>query len=180
MLELVIPEAKYFDDVLSKFIVIAPMTLRFEHSLVSLSKWESEFEKPFLGPEERTREETQAYIRAMCLGDFPPGVLSRFTADEYNSVNKYINAKMTATTIIERPENRRPTREIITSELIYYWMVTYNIPFVCETWHLNRLLMLIKVCNHKNRPAKKMNRHELAMQRHQLNAQRRAALGTNG
>lgn len=180
MLELVVVmEEDKFDDSSSKFLPGWSQTFRFEHSLVSVSKWESFTEKPFLSKDDKTREEIQAYIRMMCLDDFPPGVFSRFTAQHYDAVNAYINAKMSATSITERPGSAM-SREIITSELIYYWMVAHNIPFECETWHLNRLLMLIKVCNHKNRPAKKMSRTEAAQQRHSLNQQRRAAMGTKG
>jgi hypothetical protein len=181
VLEIQLEAADFFDEDHEEFIDSPPATLRFEHSLVSVSKWESVFEKPFLADEPKTAEETLAYVRMMCLDDkIPPEVFSQLSSKHYDVINAYINAKMTATTINERPGSRPGFRETITSELIYYWMVSYNIPFECETWHLNRLIMLIRVCNHKQAPAKKMGRQEAAQQRHELNAQRRARLGTKG
>lgn len=180
MLELdIIIEPEGFDDSRSRFVPAKTMRLRFEHSLVSLSKWESTFEKPFLTKDDKTEKEIQAYIAAMCLDEFPPEVFSKFSAKDYDSINSYINAKMTATKIVERPGSPM-SREIITSELIYYWMIAHNIPAQYEAWHLERLLMLIRVCNHKNRPPRKMSRTEAAQQRHSLNQQRRAASGSKG
>jgi len=181
VLEIQVAEADFFDEELDQFIKRPSTTLRFEHSLVSVSKWESVFEKPFLADEPKNREQTLAYVRMMCLDEkIAPEVFSQLSPAHYDAINAYINAKMTATTINERPGSRPGFRETITSELIYYWMVSYNIPFECETWHLNRLIMLIRVCNHKQAPAKKMGRQEAAQQRHELNAQRRARLGTKG
>jgi hypothetical protein len=179
VLELEISGGEYFDEEQQKFITIWPVKLKLEHSLISVSKWESEFEKPFLGQDERTREETVAYVRHMCLGEFPPGVFSRFTAEHFNAVNAYINKKMTATTVTEYP-GTGVSRQIVTSELIYYWMVAHNIPSEYESWHLNRLLTLIKVCNAKNQAPKKMSPREAAMERHRLNQQRKAATGSRG
>lgn len=180
MLELAVTTVpEEFDDEHSRFLPAVTYKVRLEHSLVSVSNWESVFEKPFLGTEERSREETLAYVRMMCLDEIPPEVFAKFTSEHYKAINTYINARMTATTVTERPG--APTRtETITSELIYYWMISYNIPFECEKWHLNRLLMLVKVCNHKNASPKKMNKQEAAAERHRLNAQRRAALGSRG
>jgi hypothetical protein len=169
-----------FDDVLSRFLPAATTTVTLEHSLVSVSKWESKFERPFLAEKERTTEETLAYVQMMSLdGKIPPGVLSRFTSEHYEAINKYINAKMTATTVNERPGSSL-NRETITSELIYYWMVSYNIPFDCELWHLNRLLMLVRVCNAKNAPAKKRTHQEIAAERRAMNMERRQKHGTRG
>ena len=132
MLELEIPgDDEKFDDDRQKFVSSETTKLRFEHSLVSVSKWESEFERPFLGDQERTTDETLAYVRMMCLDEIPPEVFSRFTSEHYNAINAYINKKMTATTITERP-GAPTSREIITSELMYYWMVTQSIPFECQ------------------------------------------------
>jgi hypothetical protein len=155
-------------------------TLELEHSLASLSKWESHFETPFLGDKEKTTEETLWYIKAMVLTpDVPPEVFDNLVADHYNQVNEYINAAMTATTFREQP-NRKPNREIITAEIIYHWMIQANIPFECENWHLNRLIALVRVCHAKNEPPKKMTPREIAQQNRQLNARRRAQLNTKG
>jgi hypothetical protein len=153
-----------------------------EHSLISLSKWESIFEKPFLGPEPKTREEVLGYIKTMILTpDFPEDVLLKLSKSNFDEINAYIDSAQSATTFGVMPEQKHRSRgETITSELIYYWMVTFNIPFECESWHLNRLFSLIRICNLKNSKPKKMSRSELATRNRQLNEKRRAELGTSG
>ena len=179
MLKLIIAGGEFFDEANSEFVPREGVVLELEHSLVSLSKWESTWEKPFLGNEKKTLAETIGYIQAMTLTpDVPPEVYTRLTDAHFEQVNKYIEAKMTATWF--RDKSGPPSREIITTELIYYWMVTLNIPFECENWHLNRLFTLIKVCNQKNSPPKKMSKRELAQRNRELNAQRKAQLNTKG
>ena len=179
MLTIVVPGAEHFDDDKQEFFTVGDFTLELEHSLVALSKWESEFEKPFLGKEEKTDEEIFGYIRAMSMTpNVPPEVWFRLTEDNVEAINKYIDSKMTATWFNKTKET--PSSERITSELIYYWMVVFQIPFECETWHLSRLFTLIKICNVKNEKPKKMNSSEAAAQRRELNAQRKAQLGTSG
>lgn len=154
--------------------------LALEHSLVSLSKWESFFEKPFLSDAEKTNEEVYWYVRAMTLtSDVPEEVFENLTPENFAEIDKYINAKMTATWFSDGPNQRR-TRQTITAELIYSWMIDANIWMECENWHLARLFTLIRVCGQKNAPQKKMSRNEILQKQRELNAQRRARLGTSG
>ena len=179
MLKLYILGDEYLDESTNELVSPVDIVLELEHSLVSLSKWESFWCKPFLANEKKTGEETIGYIQAMLLDpDVPPETLTRLTNDHLDQVNKYIESKMTATWFSDKPGP--PSREIITAELIYYWMIQLNIPFECETWHLNRLFTLIRVCNQKNTPSKKLSRRELAERNRSLNAARKAQLQTKG
>lgn len=181
MLTIVIPgKEEMYNEESEQFFTVGDITLTLEHSLLSLSKWESKFEKPFLGPGDKTAEETAAYIECMILTpDFPPEVVSLLTQQNMDDINEYISSKQTATWFVERP-GAKNSREIITAELIYYWMVSLNIPFECESWHLSRLFTLVRVCNEKNAPAKKMSRSEIAERNRQINAQRQKQYGTRG
>lgn len=181
MLRITIPGTDSFDEQIEKFVTVGDVTLELEHSLVSLSKWESIYEKPFLGKEPKTAEETLGYIIAMCSApDISLASLAKLTDENVKQVNDYIDAKMTATWFNEASNSKSRSTETITSELIYYWMITLNIPFECQHWHLNRLFTLIKVFNKKNAPAKKMGKQEMIQQRNALNAQRKAQLNTKG
>lgn len=180
MLTLIVPGVEVYDEKSAVFSTVDDVVLELEHSLVSLSKWESEFEKPFLGVEEKTEEEVFAYIKYMTMTpDVPDVVFTKFSQANLEQVNDYINAKMSATWFSEAPGAPK-SKEVITSELIYYWMTVFNIPFECENWHLNRLFTLIRICNIKQSKPKKMSRNEQAARQREMNAQRRAQLGTNG
>jgi hypothetical protein len=180
MLRITVPLGEAIDERTKQFVVTEGFDLELEHSLVSLSKWESREEKPFLGKEKKTGEEVLRYVVDMTLTpDVPPGIYSLLSEKNFEEINTYINAKMTATTI-RRIEQQRPSREIITAELIYYWMVALQIDFQCQYWHLNRLVMLVEVCNEKNKPAKKVNRRTAAQQRADLNRERRQQHNTRG
>lgn len=182
MLVITLPAVEYFDETSNQFNKAEEVVLRLEHSLASLSKWEETFEKAFLGKQEKTNEEMYTYIRFMNdTEDIPRDVTSRLTSDDLDAINRYINAKKSAVWFPEEGgEGNVPSRETITSELIYYWMIALQIPFECQHWHLNRLFSLIKVCNKKNAPAKKMSAGELAAKRRKLNDERRAKYGTSG
>ena len=180
MLVITIPGVEKFDPKKQEFVYGEPMLLRLEHSLVSLSKWESKWEVPFLGRDEKTSEQAFSYIQMMCLDEgVPEEVFRRLTEDNMNAINDYIGQKMTATWFNDTT-SKPPSREIVTSELIYHWMIAMNIPSEYETWHLNRLTTLIKVINLKNAPKKKMSPAETAKRYHELNEQRRKQLGTSG
>jgi hypothetical protein len=180
MLRIVIPATELWDRSKREFITTKEQTLQLEHSLVSLSKWESKWCKPFLTKDRKSVEETIDYIRCMTLTqNVDPYVYSAITNEHIEQINKYIEAPMTATWFAEE-KNNKPNREQITAELIYYWMIALNIPFECQKWHLNRLLTLVKVCNVKNQPPKKMSKKDLINRNSKLNAERRKLLNTRG
>lgn len=179
MLTIIVAMAEGFNDASQEFLATESFQLDLEHSLASLSKWESFFEKPFLSSGEKTSEETLWYIKAMTLTpDVPPDVYNKLSDQNVTDIWKYIGAKMTATTFSFTASGR--TREIITAELVYYWMFSMNIPKECEYWHLNKLLTLIRVFNVKNAKPKKMSQAEAAAQQRSLNAQRRAKNNSPG
>lgn len=180
MLQLNVVMSEAFNEATQEFVVSEEVVLELEHSLVSLSKWESRFKKPFLGPQEKTREEIVAYIICMLLNPtISMDVIYALRPEHFEKINAYIEDKQTATTFNDPPSTGK-NREIITSELIYYWMVTFNIPFECQYWPLNRLFTLIKICNVKNSKPKKMSASEIAARNRELNAQRRNQLKTQG
>lgn len=180
MLSIIVPAIDLFNEATQEFISKDEVYLELEHSLVSLSKWESHFEKPFLDKTEKSTEEVLTYIKMMTLtADISDEVYQRLGDENITTINQYIDAKMTATWFNE-PPGAPKSREIITAEVIYYWLTVFQIPFECENWHLNRLFTLIRVCNLKQAKPQKMSRAETAARNRELNAQRRAQLGTKG
>jgi len=179
MLKISIDSQELYDNAKDEFIYTKPTELILEHSLVSLSKWEAKWKRPFLTKETKTREETLDYIRHMTI-------TKNVNEDVYNHLNQktiglivdYIDDPMTATTFRELKST--PNREIVTSELIYYWMIMFQIPFECQKWHLNRLLTLIKVCNIKNQKPSKRSKADVGKEIRELNAARKTKLNTNG
>ena len=179
MLKISIPASEQYDSINNLFCYTKEQTLVLEHSLVSISKWESKWHKPFLGKEQKTYEEIVDYIKCMTLTqNVDPLIYNNITEKIIAEVYNYIDEPMTATTFSK--EKVSPNREIITAEIIYYWMISLQIPFECQKWHLNRLLTLIKVCSIKNTPSKKMSKRDLMNRNRSLNASRRRALNSKG
>lgn len=180
MLTIVVPGVELFNDETQEFLTRGEVVLELEHSLVSLSKWESIHEKPFLSSGEKTSAEMYDYIKAMVLtDDVSDEILKRLTETNLKEINSYINQKMTATWFPEDKSLPR-SREIITAELIYYWMTAFQIPLEFETRHLNKLFTLIRVANAKNAKPKKMSRNEMLARNRELNLKRRAELNSTG
>ncbi len=180
MLIITVPGVEMFDETSQEFVTKGDVVLELEHSLVSLSKWEAIYEKPFLGEMSKTSEEILSYIKAMTLtSEVPEDVYHKLSDDNIKEINSHIEAKMTATWFNETP-GAPESRDVITAELVYYWMTVFHIPFECETWHLNRLFTLIRICNVKQSKPKKMTRTEMAQRNRELNAQRKKQLGTTG
>ncbi len=180
MLQILVPEGEQWDEVNDTFIPVKAHTLQLEHSLVSLSKWESKWCKSFFSKDGLTIEQTIDYIRCMTVTkNVDPNVYKFLTEENITEINNYIEAPMTATHFSDSTQ-KGSGREQITSELIYYWMIALNIPFECQRWHLNRLLTLIRVCEVKNQPPKKMSKREIANRNAALNTKRRRQLNTKG
>jgi hypothetical protein len=159
MLTLTIGADEYFDDETQTFHEAGGFELQLEHSLISLSKWESITKIPFLSKENKTAAQMKLYIQTMIISPvFPPDIVDQLSQEHFDQVTAYIESAESATTFGSMPEVRG-RGETITSELIYYWMVAFQIPFECEKWHLNRLFSLIRICNIKNSKPKKMSRN---------------------
>jgi hypothetical protein len=180
VLTIIVQGTEFFDEATNEFLNRDSFSLDLEHSLVSLSKWESKYETPFLGKEEKTTEQVSQYIKFMAVTpNVPEEIWESLSQENILEINRYIDAKMTATWFSEQP-GAPASKDVITAELIYYWMITFQIPFECEYWHLNRLFTLIRVCNIKQAKPKKMSRSEIAARNRELNAQRRKQFNTKG
>ena len=180
MLKIVVPAVEQWDEINQKFVRTKEQVLQLEHSLVSLKKWESKWCKPFLSKQEKTFEETIDYIRCMTISqNVDPNVYYCLTNKNIEEINRYIDAPMTATWF-PNDKTGKSSSEQITAELIYYWMISFNIPVEFQKWHLNSLLTLIKVCNVKNQPSKKMSRRETMSQYAALNRARRQKYNSRG
>ena len=179
-ISIIVPGRDFFDSQTNRFISTKQQKLVLEHSLLSIAKWEMKWHKAYLSMEHKTDEQNLDYIRCMCLTEpSDPMVFFALTKDNVKAISDYISDPMTATTFNRR--DKRPSREIITNELIYFWMAEYNIPFdPCQKWHLNRLMTLIEVAAVKNQPPKKMGKRDILSQNAALNAQRRAKYNTRG
>lgn len=180
MYKLTIPGRRLLNEKTNEIYTVKEQTIAIEHSLVSISKWESTWRKPFLSNDKKTKEELQDYVRCMTLTqNVDPLTFICLTPHNYEEINKYINTDQTATTF-GKNEEKPLKKEVITSELLYFWMINYNIPFECAKWHLSRLIALIRICQIKNQPSKQMSKNAILHQNAKLNAQRRALMHTKG
>lgn len=180
MLQITIPGTESWDEKNQEFVYGEDTVLKLEHSLVSISKWESKWNKAFLSRVDKTEEETLDYIMCMTVNrNVSPDVYSRLTREHIDMIQQYISAPMTAT-CFSKEESGKANSEVVTSELIYYWMVALTIPFECQHWHLNRLLTLVRVCNIKNQPPKKRSKRETMSRNAALNAARRKKYNSKG
>lgn len=179
MLELEVPERELYDERTNQFVYTKALTLRLEHSLVSLSKWEAKWRIPFLSAKTLTNEQALDYIRCMTITqNVDDQVYQSLTPSDMKKIETYISEEQTATTF--KKTNEPPNRQVITSELIYFWMTSYNIPMECQKWHLSRLLTLIRIASIKNQPEKKMSKKAILSRNHSLNAARRKAMHSKG
>jgi len=181
MLQITTERTEFFNEDTNEFVYVQPQKLILEHSLLSVSKWEAKWKKPFLTKDDKTPEELLDYIRCMTINqNVNPLVYNCLTRNQLKAVENYIGDKASAT-VIRTANTPHGSGRAVTSELIYYWMTAQNIPFECEKWHLNRLLTLIKVANIENNPKKKkMGRRDIYNQNRALNAARRARHNTKG
>lgn len=179
MLYLTIEQTEMFNENTNEFIKINSRKIALEHSLVSISKWESKWKKPFLD-DGKSSEEIIDYIRCMTITqNVDPNIYYCLTKKNIEDIKKYIEDEHSATKIYDLSENKTEKKTTITSELIYYWMLVYNIPFECQKWNLNRLLVLINICNIKNNP-KKMPNREIQNNFYRLNEARLSKMKTRG
>lgn len=180
MITVTIPES--FNEKTNEFLDAKQYTLKLEHSLLSVSKWESKWKKAYLTNEQKTPEEMLDYIKFMIINKVPEYVVNYISENDIRSIYEYINSEQTATVIKDySPQQNKKNKEVITSELIYFWMSSYRIPFEeCQKWHLSRLFALLEIASIKNAPPKKMSKREIMANNAKLNAERRKALHSKG
>ena len=180
MLKIIIKGKEMFDERTQTFVSTNDTVLQLEHSLISLSKWESKWHKPFLNNSDKTEEEMLDYIRCMTITqNVDPSVYYGLSQKNIEDIKTYMEDPMTATWFSDK-NNPKSKQKAITAELIYYWMITLGVPVVFEKWHLNRLLTLIRVCNIENAPKKKMKRNDVLRQNSSLNQARRQMMNSSG
>ena len=181
MLTIVIPSNEKWNEITEEFIYSKGQTIQLEHSLVSISKWEAKWKKPFLSSKDKTNDETLDYIRCMTITqNVSPEIYSHLTKENLKDIEDYIESSMTATIFSRDNNSNKGSTEIITSEIIYYWMITLNIPFECQKWHIKRLLTLIKVCDIKNQTPQKQSTRDIMIENTRINEERKRRLNTKG
>lgn len=180
MLTIRMDDKECFDEEKNQFYYIKGGEFTLEHSLLSVSEWEKKYHKSFTDSE-KTIDETIDYIKMMVVSGDPDTLIEGLTKKQVDEINDYINDPMTATVITEDEEKevnkKNNSHKFTTSEEIYSWMVLQQIPFECQTWHLNRLIILIKLCAIANKPKddkkkKRMTSSDLALRRAKMDAAR--------
>lgn len=179
MLTITIPRQERWDEANQEFINSEETQIKLEHSLVSVSKWEAKHRRSFLSGGPKDAEEIKDYIRCMLLDEEDEPAIERLTKSNINEITAYIQSPMSATYLREDKNSGGSGGDKITSELIYYYMITLGVPFECQYWHLNRLLTLIRVCAAKNRTGKH-SRKDMLRSNSAINAARRAKSGSLG
>lgn len=188
MLEIYIPEVNdFYDEEIGEFITAKAQTIQLEHSLISISKWEEKWHVPYFSKKEsKTPEQALDYIRCMTINkNIDPRIYRRLTSENIEAIDNYISDEHTATWFSDAEKEKKIKNggragTVITSEIIYYWMIAYQIPVEFEKWHINRLITLIRICEEKNQPPKKMSKSEIMSKNRALNEARRRALKTKG
>lgn len=180
-----IKKQELYDETNEKFIELqSDYDLILEHSLISISKWESKWHKLYFDDKEKkSREEVLDYVRCMNTKyDAPDYVYNALTTEDFEAIAKYIDDPSTATKLPKMPEKNNSMRhEKLSSELLYYYMFKLNIPKECEKWHINRLLVLIEIFGIKDgNDSKKLSRAELIARNRSINAKNRARFNTKG
>ena len=172
MLKISIPDSEFFDNESQTFLYLKGQDISLEHSLVSIAKWESKWNVPFLSDKtQKTKEMFLDYIRCMTITqNVNPYLYYKISNKDIEKIQEYINAPMTATWFNDDKARPRPSREVVTAEIVYYWMIALGIPMECQKWHFNRLITLVRVCSIKNTPDKKMSRKDWIAKRNAANA----------
>lgn len=179
MLRIVVPASAFWDERSLEFIYVKETSLDLEHSLISISRWESKWKKPFFDDDNKTVEEVLDYVKCMTINkNVDPLIYRSLTPENIEEIINYINASLTASRVTHLDKSDK--KIIVTSELIYSWMISLNIPFETEKWHISRLLMLIDICSVRNSPQKKMSKEEIMRRNAELNAARRAKFNSKG
>lgn len=181
MLQVTIPGVEYYNESTEMFEETKSQTLQLEHSLISVAKWESKWKKPFLSDKQRNIEESTDYIKCMTLTqNVTQECYNNITTELFLEINEYIDDTMTATSFSQSPGGGKSRSQTVTAEIVYYWMISFNIPFECQKWHLNRLMTLIQVCSIKQENPKKMSKQRILQDNKATNDARRKELKTSG
>lgn len=178
-LKLDIPQTELFDESTNKVYMCKPCSITLEHSLVSIHKWEQKYHRSFFSKGPKTRDELLDYIRFMTLtSNVDPLVYYSLKSYHFKDIDEYMNNPMTASTIVDT--NQGKSRDVVTAELVYWWMIEFQIPYECRKWHIKTLMSLIRVCNAKSQKPKKMPKKAVMNQYSALNELRRQQMNSRG